>query len=342
MFEGVAGHARVTEMLIREARRPANSYLFVGASSIGKATVATEFARVLLCPDSDDHAEDCRSCRRVWSGNHPDLIEVGLEGRQSLGVEQARNIVQTATMIPVESEIKVFLVPEAGMLTEQAANVLLKTLEEPTSSTIFLLVAESEMDLPSTVGSRCRTIHMGRVPSDLIERHLLGLGVDETRAAALALVSGGRPGVAIGLITDTEIDAFRKNWLNLPTRLSERPGEAAMLATEVEGWVAPLASRAVSDVDLTKDERQREERRTAAALMESGLEILATWYADAAAIQYGAPLRNMDLPLADLTAISPKRAVRNSELILEAIADINANLRRHLLLTNLFTQLASG
>jgi DNA polymerase-3 subunit delta' len=342
MFEDVIGHARVTEMLIREARRPANSYLFVGAASIGKATVATEFARVLLCPDSGDHVDDCRSCRRIRSGNHPDLIEIGLEGRQSIGVDQARNIVQTATMMPVESAIKVFLVPEAGMLTEQAANVLLKTLEEPTGSTIFLLVTESDTDLPSTVSSRCRTIHFGRVPSELIAQHLLGTGVEENRATALARVSGGRPGVAIGLITDTEIDAFRNNWLRLPTRLSERPGEAALLAAEVEDWVGRLAGRAVSDADLSKDERTREERRARLALTESGLEILATWYADAAAIQFGAPLRNTDLPLADLTSISPKRAVRNTELILDAIADLNANLRRQLLLTNLFTQLASG
>ncbi len=341
MFEGVIGHARVTEMLMREARRPANSYLFVGASSIGKSTVATEFARVLLCRESGDHAEDCRSCRRIRSGNHPDLIEIGLEGRQSIGVDQARNIVQTATMMPVESAIKVFLVPEAGMLTEQAANVLLKTLEEPTDSTIFLLVTESETDLPSTVNSRCRTIHTGRVPSELIARHLTGMGVDDNRATALARVSGGRPGVAISLITDTEIDVFRTNWLRLPTRLSERPGEAAMLASEVETWVAPLAGRTISDADLSKDERARAERRARLALTESGLEILATWYADAAAIQYGAPLRNTDLPLADLTSISPKQAVRNTELILAAIADLNANLRRQLLLTNLFTQLAS-
>ena len=341
MFEGIVGHVRVTEMLVREARRPANSYLFVGAASIGKATVATEFARVLLCPESGDHEEDCRSCRRIRTGNHPDLIEIGLEGRQSIGVEQARGIVGSATMMPVESESKVFLVPDAGMLTEQAANALLKTLEEPTGSTIFLLVTESETDLPSTVSSRCRTIHMGRVPSGLIEQFLVEKGVESQRATALSRVAGGRPGVAIGLITDTEIDSFRQHWLGLPTRLSERPGEAALLAAEVESWVAPLASRAVSDSDLPKDERQREERRTTAALMESGLEILATWYADAAAIQYGAPLRNTDLPLADLTAISPKRAVRNTELILDAITDLNANLRRNLLLTNLFTNLAS-
>ena len=75
--------------------------------------------------------------------------------------------------------------------------------------------------------------------------------------------------------------------------------------------------------------------------MESGLEILATWYADAAAIQYGAPLRNADLSLTELTAVPPKRAVRNTEMILEAIDDLDANLRRSLLLTNLFTRLAT-
>ena len=146
MFEHIVGHERVATMLVRDAARPANSYLFVGANSIGKATVAREFARILLCPDGGDHVEDCRSCRRLATGNHPDLTEIGLEGRQSIGVEQARTIVQSSTMMPVESGTKVFLVPEAGSLTEQAANVLLKTLEEPTASTIFLLVAVREGD----------------------------------------------------------------------------------------------------------------------------------------------------------------------------------------------------
>lgn len=328
-------------MLTREAARPANSYLFVGASSIGKATVAREFARILLCPDGGDHAEDCRSCRRLATGNHPDLIEIGLEGRQSIGVDQARTIVQSSTMMPVESGTKVFLVPEAGSLTEQAANVLLKTLEEPTGSTIFLLVAETETDLPATVNSRCRTIHMGRVPSDEIGRYLRAQGLDDVRAEALSGVAGGRPGVAINLLNDPHVEEFREHWLGLPARLSERPGEAAMLAAEVESWVTPFAERAVEGSDLTKDEKTREHRRTVGALTESGLEILATWYADAAAIQYGGPLRNADLSLAELTAVSPKRAVRNTEMILEAIDDLDANLRRSLLLTNLFTRLAS-
>lgn len=339
----IVGHGRVVELLRREVARPANSYLFVGASGIGKSTVARGFAQLLLCPVGGDHAELCRSCRRIETGNHPDLIEIGLEGRQSIGTDQARGIVQAANMTPVESPVKVFLVPEAGLLTEQAANVLLKTLEEPTSTTIFLLVAEAEDDLPATVSSRCRTIHMGRVPDTTIEPALIERGVEAERATALARVSGGRPGMALSLIDDEDVGGFRLRWLGLPTRFTDRPGEAALLVDEVGGWIDPLVEKSVDAMgeDLTKDQVEKARRRIRAALMESGLEILATWYADSVAIQYGAPLRNTDLPVSDLTVVSPKRAVANTELILDAVADLNANLRPNLLLTDLFTSLGS-
>lgn len=343
ILDAIIGHDRVIDLLRREVAHPANSYLFVGASGIGKATVARGFAQLLLCPTGGSHDEPCRSCRRIDSRNHPDLIEVGMEGRQSIGSDQARTIVQAANMTPVESPMKVFLVPEAGSLTEQAANVLLKTLEEPTSTTVFLLVAEAEDDLPSTVNSRCRTIHLGRVPDTTIEPALVERGVDPERATALARVSGGRPGMALDLIGDEDIDGFRKLWLGLPTRFTGRPGEAAQLVDEVESWIAPLVEKTTeaTSEDLTKDQREKAKRRIRSALMESGLEILATWYADSVAIQYGAPLRNSDLQVADLTLVSPKRAVANTELILDAVADLNANLRPTLLLTNLFTTLGS-
>ena len=343
ILEGIVGHDRVVDLLRREVERPANSYLFVGASGIGKATVARGFAQLLLCPSNGAHDEPCRSCRRIESGNHPDLIEVGMEGRQSIGSDQARTVVQAATMTPVESPIKVFLVPEAGAMTDQAANVLLKTLEEPTSSTIFLLVAEAEDDLPSTVASRCRTVHMGRVPETVIEPALVERGVDAERATALARVSGGRPGMALDLIGDVDIDGFRRLWLGLPTRFTGRPGEAALLVAEIEEIVEPLVQKtaeAGAD-DMTKDQIDKAKRRIRSSLMESGLEILATWYADSAAIQYGAPLRNTDLSVADLTLVSPKRAVANTERILDAVTDLNANLRPTLLLTDLFTDLGS-
>lgn len=341
LFAGIVGHARVAELLRREARSPANAYLFTGVSGVGKATVARAFVTLLLCPEGGDHDEPCRSCRRVVSGNHPDLTVVRPEGRQSLGVDQARSTVQQAVMAPVEGDRKVFLLEEASATTEQAANALLKTLEEPTATTVFVLVAEAEDDLPSTVASRCRSIHFGRVPEPEIREALESAGVASERAAVLATMVGGRPGLAMALAASPDVAEYRSRWLEIPHRVSDRPGESFQLAQEILAAADPLADGAVDADGLTKEEADRGRRRARTALLVTGLEILATWYADAAAVQYGSQIRNADVSVASLTAVSPRRAVRNAEIVLDAVADLQANLRPQLLLANLFTELGS-
>ncbi|MEX0667686.1 MAG: hypothetical protein WD313_05100, partial [Acidimicrobiia bacterium] len=107
-FDGVIGHREIVTFLQAEMAAPGHAYLFTGASAVGKATVAREFARLLLCPEAGAHVEPCRSCRRVASGNHPDLISVEPEGRTSLGVDQARGVVSQAALSPVESPTRVF------------------------------------------------------------------------------------------------------------------------------------------------------------------------------------------------------------------------------------------
>ncbi len=160
LFADVIGHEKVTELLASEFEKPGQAYLFVGPQSVGKAFVALRFAAGLLGGDSDE-----RSRRLTLAGTHPDLTILEPEGATSLGVDQARDVVSRAAMSPIEADRSVFLFPDAGSMTDSAANALLKTLEEPASSVVFLLVAESEDDFPPTVASRCRTIHMGRVPS---------------------------------------------------------------------------------------------------------------------------------------------------------------------------------
>jgi DNA polymerase-3 subunit delta' len=342
VFSGIIGHTRAVALLRREAAAPANAYLFTGVAGVGKTTVARAFAKLLLCPESVRHEEPCRSCRRVDSGNHPDLTVIRPEGRQSLGVEQARTTVQQAVMSPVEGERKVFLFEEASNVTEQAANALLKTLEEPTASTVFILVAESEDHLPSTVASRCRTVHFGRVGDSDIRAAMESLGVDTERASALAAMTGGRPGLALALISTPDIGKFRAGWLSVPHRVTDRPGESFLLAQEMLAAADPLVDRAVAESpDQSSDQLDRAKRRARSALMMSGLEILATWYGDAAAVQYGGPIRNTDVAVSSLTVVSPAQAVRNAELVLDAVADLQANLRPQLLLANLFTELGS-
>lgn len=332
-FEGLVGHERVVSLLARELESPANAYLFVGAAGVGKATVARHFATGLLCPTGDP---TCNICRRVRAGNHADLVPVLPEGKATLGVEQARAVVSQAAMSPVEGERKVFLFEEAGAMTDQAANALLKTLEEPTPTTVFILVAESEDELPSTVASRCRTIHFGRVPEGEMVGALEGNGLDRDQAEGLARVAGGRPGLALSLAQQPEAVEFRKMWLSIPARVTPHPGDAQRLAEEVLEALAPMVAEAVAGEE-DKERRERAQRRAELALLTSGLEILASWYTDSASLQHGGPVRNTDVPLADFTDVSPAQAVANAERVLDAAVDLQLNLRRQLVLAHLFS-----
>jgi DNA polymerase III delta' subunit len=339
LFADIIGHGEPIELLRRELSRPAGAYMFVGASGVGKARVAQAFAGGLVCPTGGAHDEPCGSCRKAAAGVHPDIVVVEPEGRQSLGVEQARHTIAHAVMTPVEAVRKVFVFPEADAMTEQAANALLKTLEEPTATTVFVLVVESEDVLPATVASRCRTVHFGRVPEDELAAALEARpGVDRLHAADLARVAAGRPGLALGLLERPEVGRFRRAWLGVPGRISDRTGEAFVLATEM----LDLADEVMPEPpeERSKDQMERDRRRSRQALLTSGLELLASWYADAASIQFGGPVRNSDLDVTDLTMVSAARAMRNADLALDAVLDLQANLRPQLVLTNLFTTLA--
>lgn len=336
LFSDVIGHDRVVSLMERELDAPAQAYLFVGSESVGKEHVARRFAAGLL-----GGLDDERALRLALAGNHPDLTILEPEGATSLGVDQAREVVSRAAMAPVEASRSVFLFPNAGAMTESAANVLLKTLEEPMPAAVFLLVAESEEDFPPTVASRCRTIHMGRVPLDDIVVALQARGLTLDEATGVAIVSGGRPGLALALMTRPEVAQFRDMWLSIPERVSPHPGDGQRIASEVLSQLTPLVDDAIPD-GLTRDKTQRARRRVEMSLLVSGLEILASWYADSASLQMGGPVRNNDLELGPFTDVAPRKAVKSAEEILDAVVDIQANLRRELVLANLFSSLGSG
>lgn len=335
LFADVIGHGGVVELLRSELGRPAQAYLFVGPQSVGKEAVALRFAAGLLGGESDERARRLALIRA-----HPDLRVLEPEGATSLGVDQAREVVARASLTPVEAPRSVFLFPDAGAMTEQAANALLKTLEEPSPKAVFLLVAESEDDFPPTVASRCRSIHMGRVPLPEIVDVLTARGLSQDAAKGVAVVSGGRPGLALALMSQPEVARFREMWLSIPGQVTPHPGDGQRLAMEVLAELSPMVDQSVPG-DLPKDKAQRARRRAEMSLLVSGLEILASWYSDSAALQLGGPIRNSDLDLAAFTDVAPRRAVSSAEEVLDAVVDIQANLRRELVLANLFSSLGS-
>ncbi len=333
------GHHDVLAFIESELKKPSHAYLFVGPTGTGKATVAREFARLLLCPEHGVHDEACSSCRRIGTGNHPDLVIVEPEGRTSLGADTARWVVGQAVLTPVESDRRLFLIEEAGLMTDQAANALLKTLEEPSAAVVFLLVAESEEDFPPTVASRCRIIRVGRVPEDDLTAALMHRGIEEEKARVLALVSGGRPGLALQLAGQPQIAELRQAWLSVPSRLSARPGDSITMAEEMLARIDPLATEVASS-QPTADQRDRAKRRASQSLLAGGLEIMASFYLDSASLQLGGPIRNTDVPLPELTRSSPARAVAASHQVLDAIVDLAGNLRPVPVLAALFSSLA--
>ena len=349
VFEGYIGHRSVVELLRAEAEHPAQAYMFTGPSSTGKAAAALRFVALLIGQDDAD------AQRRVMGGAHPDVVAVEPAGRTSITVDQARRAVSQASLAPLESGRKVFLFEEAGAMNDEAANALLKTIEEPSASTVFVLVTESEDDLPDTVASRCRTVVFGRVPEEEVIDGLVALGIEPERAEQAARISGGRPGLAVALATRPEVAEFRHLWLSVPMRLPSNPGDAYVLAEAAVDACEPLLT-AIKDrqhAELStyeseggegrtlRNRHDRELKHASAALYVSGLEILAGFYRDVAAAQFGGVVRNPDLSSAMLTAVAPPAAVANAHRVLETIESLQANQRPQLALAALFSDLGA-
>lgn len=352
VFDDLIGHAAVKALLEAEAAHPAQAYLFVGPGGVGKAAAARRFAAMVLCPDGAD--DRCR--RRVLAGSHADLVVVEPDGRTAITVDQARRAVSQASLAPLEGGRKIFLFEDGGAINDEAANALLKTLEEPSASTVFIITVESLDTLPKTIASRCRTVVFGRVDDSEIAEGLVALGVESDQAQRAARIAGGRPGLAVALATEPEVAEFREVWLGVPMRLSEHPGDAFTLAEEVIGATEPLlaairerhareATAAESHGGggkVLKDRHDRELRRASAALYVSGLEILSGFYRDTAAAQFGVPVRNPDIAPSALTRLRPAAAIAGAERIVDAIESLHANQRPQLALAALFSDLGSA
>jgi DNA polymerase-3 subunit delta' len=202
--------------------RVRHAYLFVGAESVGKETLARAFAMTLNCTNPKtqpcgDASGACSSCRRILSGNHPDVLYPERESETSpLKIEEIRTAIQRLALKPFEARYRIAIFRDFDTAQPRAQDALLKTLEEPAPHAILMLLARSLEAILPTIASRSQVIHLRPAPATAVEQVLTtSLGVDEPEAALLARASGGRIGWALRALHDPDLMAQRDQALNL-------------------------------------------------------------------------------------------------------------------------------
>lgn len=205
---GMIGHHWAVRLLQSHIRnnQVRHAYLITGPVSTGKRTLATRFAQALNCTDPPAVAEycgNCRACTLIESGAYADLHIVATEEHdRTLKVDQIRELQRVLSLSPYEGSYHIALILKFHQASEQAANALLKTLEEPPPHVILLLTAESTESLLPTIVSRCEVVPLRLLSVQLLEGELGTRMVGEERIGLLAGLSAGRPGYALRLAQD--------------------------------------------------------------------------------------------------------------------------------------------
>ena len=216
---GMVGHGRAVTTLVRSITSDmiSHAYLITGSTSVGKSTLTRRLAQALLCERrlSERPCGACSTCRRVEQGKHPDVdiwslarqvSEGGKEARLTgLSIETSRRISASVSLRPFEGRWRVVVVEDAETLTVPAQQAMLKTLEEPTGFTVFVVLAAEPEALLETVRSRCQHISLQLVPTPAITDALVQRGLDGASATELAALSRGRPGWALAALADPQV-----------------------------------------------------------------------------------------------------------------------------------------
>jgi len=365
----VPGQPDAVAFLERAAERPHHAYLFAGPEGSGKQLAARACVAALLCERGG--CGECRNCRLALEDRHPNLVLVEPEGRDirvGEGPDEdgtARWMVARAYLTPPEPGRKVFRVEQADRMTEEAADVLLKALEEPPPDTVFVLSSARPHEIPETIRSRCQTVTFRPLSEGFVAETLVGEGVEEARARLAARLSGGNLGRARRVATDPEGLAFRDVALEALEEATRGPagaldaadhllgaaGEyrkrlAVRLDQELEPFLDPDTGRPLDQyrgaIRRMEQRHQRQERRAEREFLDSALLALGAWFRDALLVGAGGDRAwaiNLDR---EPTSVQPAAAARSVQVLEEARAALadETNLNARLVLEEAFLRLA--
>jgi DNA polymerase-3 subunit delta' len=356
VWERVVGQDRAVELLQRAVEHPTHAYLLVGARGSGVEEAARCFAAALVAPDGDARAIDL-----ALRGAHADIVEIDPPANQ-IRLLDAQQIIDEAYRSPIEGARKVILVFDAERLNDQAANKLLKTLEEPPPTTLLVLVTAGADQLLATIRSRCQRVDFAFLSHDSVVCALVSGGVDPERAELLARLAGGRVDRARAL--DARLAPVRDAFVAATAQLdgtgaavaaqSERlqesvkaavadleasqEAEAAELEGELEAAGYPDRTRRAQMRRLDDHQRRVHRHARAEALIE-GITALETVYRDALATG-AAPSLNADRAPLVLDPRASARALDACRAARQALIEHNPN--ESLMLERLLLHLPSG
>lgn len=257
-YQHIVGNEAVHRLLktILMQGKTSHACLFTGPEGVGKATTAQVFAKALLCASPEDGmpCDHCNSCRKFDSDNHPDFHRIDGE-KGTIKIEQIRELQKNIYLKAYESENRVYLIDRADNLTIEAANSLLKILEEPPARSYFILTSHRPFALLPTIISRCQQFNFQPVLSEQLEGYLVDVAaVNQVEAKLLSLLSGGCPGKAYSIA-------------NTPGLLESRVELVQMLTTLLEG----------NDWDQVKMAEYLEKAKDR---LDVFIEFITLWYRD--------------------------------------------------------------
>ncbi len=293
--------------------RVAHAYLFFGENRIGKRLAAIRFAQALNCetaygPDGPDACGACRSCHQIENGTHPDCFVIEPDREKAtpqIKIEQIRDLEQHIIYRPLIGHRKVCLIDDADCMTLSAANSLLKTLEEPPSHSVFLLITSRPAALPATVRSRCQSLRFTPpTPAQVEAALILQRELPPDDAKFLMMVTEARIGEAL----DADLPAIR----------AEQQTFAALTSRAILGHVPQILAMAET---LAKGDRASD-----------ALQWIARWIRDLVLIQIGAePTRLLnDAAIRDVQQIGEAVSLEALLDLQEAIEGFQRRATRHL------------
>ena len=308
----IVGHEWAVSLLRRQlaSGRVSHAYLLTGPPQIGETLLARRLAQALNCPGTDPPcgAGDCPACKRIEAGTHPDVRIIRGEGvGDSLTIDQVRTLQREAALFPYEGRNRVFILRRMDLASTQAANALLKTLEEPPAHVVLVLTAVDANALPPTVLSRCQRLDLRPLPRGRIEAELRERGVDTDQARLLAGLSAGRIGWAI--------EAGKREGAVLNRR-----------QRELDGMVRVLPACRIERLNLAqslgRDRDPRASRET--------LEIWAAWWRDLLLLsgRGDGPVVNVDR-LAELSALARPERLGEVWAAIRALQDAAAQIENN-------------